>query len=94
LQNPEPTDFANFAKLPKKTEILEKFELTDNRGFELMEKRRADSCPRPTPIYKQSMTSMVCNISTGHLGLAAWLCSLPAPEHLLISQTWETEKSP
>jgi len=35
---------------------------------------------------------MVWNISVGQLGLAAWLCSLPAPAHQLISQTWETEK--
>jgi len=47
---------------------------------------------RPTPIYKLSMISVVWNISTGQPGLAAWLCSLPAPAHLLFSQTWETEK--
>jgi len=35
---------------------------------------------------------MVWNISTGQLGLSAWLCSLPAPAHLLVSQTWETEE--
>jgi len=40
------------------------------------------------------MTSMLWNISTGQLGLAAWLCSRPAPAHLLISQTRETGKSP
>jgi len=40
------------------------------------------------------MASMVWNISTGHPGLAAWLCSLPAPAHRLISWIWETEKSP
>jgi len=39
LQNPELLDFANFTKLPVK------FELLDKRGFELMAKRRADSCP-------------------------------------------------
>jgi len=39
-----------------------------------------------------SMTSMVWNISIGQLELAAWLCSLPAPAHLLISQKWETQK--
>jgi len=37
---------------------------------------------------------MVWNVSIGQLGLAAWLCSLPAGVHLLISKTWETEKSP
>jgi len=47
----------------------------------------------PTPLYKLSMVSMVWNISTGRAWLSAWLCSLPAPAHLLISQTRETEKS-
>jgi len=32
-------------KLPRKNELLIKFKLWDKRGFELMEKRRADSCP-------------------------------------------------
>jgi len=36
--------------------------------------------------------SMVWSISTGQLGLAAWLCCLSAPAHLLVSQTRETEK--
>jgi len=49
--------------------------------------------PQPTPIYKLSMTYMVWNISIGQLGVAAWLCSLPALAHLLLSQTRETEKS-
>ena len=43
------------------------------------------SSPRPTPIHKLSMTSTVWNISTSQLGLAAWLCCLPTPAHLLIS---------
>jgi len=38
------------------------------------------------------MMSMVWNISVGRLGLAAWLCSLPALVHLLNSQTWESGK--
>jgi len=50
--------------------------------------------PWPTRIYKLSMMSMVWNISIDYFGLAAWLCSLPALIHLLISQTWETGKSP
>ena len=50
--------------------------------------------PQPTSICILSMMSTIWNISTGQLGLAAWLCSLPAPAHLLFSQTWETEKSP
>jgi len=53
-----------------------------------------DSCfPQPTPIYIQSMMSMVWNTSVSSLGLAAWLCCLPAPAHLLVSLTWETEKT-
>jgi len=38
------------------------------------------------------MMSMVWNISIGQPGLAAQLCSLPVPAHLLISRTWETRK--
>jgi len=45
-----------------------------------------------SPIYILSTISTVCNISVGQLGLAAWLCSLPALAHPLVSQTWETEK--
>ena len=41
-----------------------------------------------------SMRSTVWNISTGQLKLAAWLCSLSSPEHLLISWVWETRRSP
>jgi len=43
--------------------------------------------PGPTPIYKLSIMSMVWSTSTDQPGLAAWLCSLPAPAHLLIN--WE-----
>jgi len=39
-----------------------------------------------------SLTSVVWKISTGQPGLSAWLCSLSAPPHLLVSETWETEK--
>jgi len=44
---PIPEQRSQNAKLPKKTELLEKFELLDKRRFELTEKRRAetDSCP-------------------------------------------------
>ena len=52
----------NFAKFPKK------FELPDKRGFELKETEELIPAPRSTPIYKQSMTSMVWNISIGQLG--------------------------
>ena len=57
-------------------------------------KRRRISAPWQTPVYKLGLTSMVWNISVGQLGLAARLCSLPAPAHLLVSWTWETRKSP
>ena len=74
-------------KFPKKAELLEKLELPDKRGFELLEKKEKPiaSCTPANPIHKLSMTFMVWHISTGQLGLAAWLCSLPAPAHLLIS---------
>jgi len=82
----EIASFVNFAKLPpKKPELLEKFELPDKKRFQTVEKRREHLALWPTPIHKLSMTSMVRNISLGQLGLAAWLCSLPAPAHLLIS---------
>jgi len=73
----------NLPNLRKNTKLMEK--------FELMEK---GSCPWPTPIYKLRMASMVWNIYNGHLGLAAWLCSLQALVHLLISQTQQTGKCP
>ena len=43
--NLQITDFANFMKLLKKIELPEKSELPDQRGFDLKEKRRAESCP-------------------------------------------------
>jgi len=75
--------------------IPKKFKLLDKRGFELPETRRAEiPAHKSTPIYKLSLVSMVWNICVGHPGLAAWLCSLPAPAHRLISWIWETgEKS-
>ena len=88
-QKPELTDFADFIELPKNTTLQEK------RRFKLMEKRKQKILiPQPTPIHKLSMTSMVWYISISQLGPAAWLCSLPAPAHLLISWIWETGKSP
>jgi len=57
----------NFAKLPKKTELLEKFELMDQRGFKLTEARKIPA-PWPAPIHKLSMTPLVWNISIGQLG--------------------------
>ena len=64
---------------------------------QLMEKpnsRERVPAPGPTPIYKLSRTPVVRNISIGQLGLAAWLCSIPALVHLFVSWTWETERSP
>jgi len=66
----------------KKTELTEeKSKLMEK--FKLREKRVP--APQQTPIRKLSMMSMVWNISVAQLVLAAWLCSLPAPAHLLIS---------
>jgi len=63
----------NFAKLPKGTK------LPDKSGFELKEKRRADSCPPTNPVHKLSVTSMVWDISPGLLG---WL-AVCGPSQLL-----------
>jgi len=50
--NPELMDFMNFAKLPKKTKLLENFELTDKRGFEFPDKRgfKWISAPNQLPL--------------------------------------------
>ena len=55
-RNPELTDFGNFAKLPKKTELPEKFEILDKTEFKMKEKRikkkkkkEKDSCPPANP---------------------------------------------
>jgi len=74
-------ELADFAELADFDKLIEKFKLTEK--IELTEKRVTS--PQPTPIYILSMTSMAWNISTGQLGLAAWLCSLPASAPLLIS---------
>ena len=47
--NPEIAGFENFAKLREKTELLEKIELPDEGGLELMGKRGADLCPPAKP---------------------------------------------
>ena len=79
----------NFCKIPKKNPKLpKKFKLPDKRGFTLMEMRKKErKSPGPpiTPIHKLNLTPMVWNISIGQLGMAAWLCCLPAPAHLLLS---------
>jgi len=59
-----------------------KTEVTKPKKGELPEKRVPALWS--TPINKLSMTSMVQNISFGRLGLAVWLCSLPAPAHTLV----------
>jgi len=46
-------DFADFVKFSPENELTGKFELRDKRGFELTEKRRADSCP---PAHPHSQT--------------------------------------
>ena len=68
-------DIANFGKLTKKTKLLEKFELTDMRLFNFLEKRKRERekkkgipAPMPTPIRKWRVISMVWNISIGQLG--------------------------
>ena len=74
---------------------MEKFELPEKKGVSWNSwKRGKKSIPvtQLTPIHKLSRTSVVCNISIGQLGLTAWLPSLPAPAHLLISCMWETRK--
>jgi len=82
--NTELADFTNFLELLKKRpNSQKKFELQAKKQ---MKRKKEYSCPPwPTAICKLNMTSRVCNISTGQLGLSAWLCSLPAPAHLLMS---------
>jgi len=79
-QQSQNAKLVNFAKLPKKTELLEKVKLLDKTCFKLTETRKAGSF-LPTPIHKLSMMSMVWNISTGQLG---WLSDY-APSQLLHS---------
>jgi len=76
-------DFVDFAELMKKFEHTERIELMEKKRVELLEKRFLS--PWSASFYELNMTSMVWNISVGQLGLAAWLCSCPAPAHLLIS---------
>jgi len=60
---------------------MEKLGLSEKRGS--ISLKEGIPAPWLTPSHKQSTTSVVWNISIGQLGLAAWLCSLPAPAHLL-----------
>ena len=86
-QQSQNTKLNNFAQFPKKvwTPRQEKIRTHEN-------KKEKIPAPQPTPIHKLSMMSMVWNICVGQPGLAAWLCSLPAPAHRLVSWIWETGK--
>jgi len=81
MTNPQPVpkQRSQNARNRKSLKFPKKFELPDKRGFELMYMRRAES-----PLYKLSMMPMVWNIPIAQPGLSVWLCSLPAPAHLLI----------
>jgi len=84
---------ANFAELAevmekrpnsqKKVQTHRRDQTPIKREAKCLEKRVPAS--QPTLSHKLSMTPMVWNISVGQLGLAAWLCSLPALVHLLVS---------
>ena len=76
-----------FLETPKEDQTPEKkIELPDKRRFELTENEgQKVPAPWPTLIHKLNMTPMLWKISVGQLGLAVWLCSIPAPTHLLIS---------
>jgi len=50
LWNPKLVDLAIFAKLPKQTEVPEKFKLLAKRRFTLVENTRADSCIPANPL--------------------------------------------
>jgi len=44
-------DFANFAKLPKKAKLVEKFELPDKRRFKPMKTRKKRFLPHSQPPF-------------------------------------------
>jgi len=68
-------------------EISKRFQTPRQERIQTHRNNKAQKipAPRPTPIHKLSMMSMVRNISIGQLGLAVWLCSLPDSTYLLIS---------
>jgi len=78
-------------ELPVFTMLADFLELVDfaeheTSGFHgTCQSHRRVPAHQPTTIYKLGMTSMGRNISIAQLGLAAWLCSLAALVHLLIS---------
>jgi len=57
-------------KFSKKTKFLSKFELMDQREFEIEKKKRIPAS-ESMPICKLSMIPVAWNISFGQLGLAA-----------------------
>jgi len=83
-------DFTNFTEFLKKSPDLWKSS-NSTKKKEIVETPRKEEkeipAPQPTPFHKLSRMFMVWNISTGHLGLSVWLCSLPAPARLLINGT-------
>ena len=94
--NAKLTNFWEFRKTPPKKWTPRKVRTCGQDSIwtpRKWEELRA-SCPLAAPFHKLSVTSVVWNISTGQLGPATWLCSLPAPARLLISWTWEMGRSP
>jgi len=74
----ELMNFAEFAKLVEKCQTHREVQ-TPRKKIKGLKPWERDELP------EQSMLSMVWNISVGWLRLAAWLCSLPASAHLLVS---------
>ena len=78
--------FHKIHKTPKKDRTPIKLQTPVKEKIQTQGNKKEKFLPLwPTPIRKLSMVSVVWNISIGQLGLAAELCSLPAPVHLLIS---------
>ena len=91
LQNLEVADFMNSAEFPKNSNSPKNWNSRTRQNSNSQNKEGQIPAPRQIPINKLRLTSMVWNISIGHLGLAVWLCSLPAPAHLFISWIREIE---
>jgi len=72
-------EIVNFTEFPKK------FKLPDKKGFELMEQSRADSRPPASPRSQAERAAHGTEYSHRPAWLSAWLCTLPAPAHLLTS---------
>jgi len=84
-QRSQNLEIANAVKFPKKMNAWKVQTPGQERVQTRENEKRKIPALRPTFINKLSMTSMVWNISIGQPGLDVWLCSLPAPAHLLIS---------